>query len=192
MVLPLNYPRVETREIESRTSAMRMQRSASLSYVPAEEEGVEPPDEVNRRPLSRRVAVPMAILPWREGELHPRPPGYEPDELLLLYPAWAVRESNPWLLSPRGYSPLSVHRSHHPWIIGDLNPAPPPCKSGALPNELMTRDGGRVRTCISGGYPGVLRFSNYALVTLPGSDPESRRTTLHAPQCLPKSWRSPA
>ena len=32
----------------------------------------------------------------------------------------------------------TVERDHRVWIIGDLNPAPPACKAGALPNELMT------------------------------------------------------
>ena len=31
----------------------------------------------------------------------------------------------------------TVERDHRVWIIGDLNPAPPACKAGALPVELI-------------------------------------------------------
>lgn len=144
-VLPLDDLEVETRGIEPRTSAVRQQRSTSLSYVPIEGDSAWTPylprfggathawvcdinstesgcpgrgesesrtHSCEQRPFSRRVALPIATSPWREQDSNLRPPGYEPDELPLLYPAW---------------------------IIGDSDPTPLPCKSSALPNELMTR-----------------------------------------------------
>lgn len=55
-------------------------------------------------------------------------------------------------------SQTSCHCSTPRWIISDLNRSPPPCKSGALPNELMTRAPPGSRTpyaCASGLQPGA-------------------------------------